>query len=186
MNTERASASEPGLTGHVGVADAGHLLDHAHDLIAVSGLVVVPDVEDAAGAVQNGGLRIDDTGAVGADDVTRDDLVAGGEVDLVAQRRIERQFTKIGVQLVGFGGAAQLQIEDGQRELVDIKRFDTRRDIPGYVKKDYFGPMVEDYLRQGGGKRGRVGKATSYILDAQEFKQFGVFWLESNLPSVKA
>ena len=77
-------------------------------------------------------------------------------------------------------------IEDGQRKLAGIKRFDTRRDIPGYVKKDYFGPMVEDYLRQGGGKSGRVGKATSYILDAQEFKQFGVFWLESNLPSVKA
>ncbi len=77
-------------------------------------------------------------------------------------------------------------LEGGQRVLVRIKRFDTRRDIPGYCADDYFGPMVEDFLRQGGGKRGRVGQAASYMLDAQEFKQFGIFWLESNLPSTKA
>ena len=77
-------------------------------------------------------------------------------------------------------------IEGGQRVLVRIKRFDTRRDIPGYGADDYFGPMVEDYLRQGGGKRGRVGQAASYMLDAKEFKQFGIFWLESNLTDIKA
>ena len=77
-------------------------------------------------------------------------------------------------------------IEDGRRELVGIERFDTRRDIPGYAKDDYFGPMVEDYLRQGGGKRGKVGQAASYMLDAQEFKEFGIFWLESNLLNAKA
>lgn len=78
-------------------------------------------------------------------------------------------------------------IENGQREFIDIKRFDTRRNIPGYYGKDgYFKSMVEDYLGQGGGKRGEVGQAASYILDAQDFKQFGIFWLESNLPNLKA
>ena len=77
-------------------------------------------------------------------------------------------------------------VEGGQRMLIGIKRFDTRRDIPGYVEDDYFGPMVKDYLRQGGGKSGRVGQTVSYMLDAHEFKQFGIFWLESNLPNAIA
>jgi aminoglycoside 3-N-acetyltransferase len=77
-------------------------------------------------------------------------------------------------------------VEGSQQVLVGIKRFDTRRDIPGYVENDYFGPMVKDYLRQGGGKSGRVGQAVSYMLDAHEFQQFGIFWLESNLPNAIA
>lgn len=73
-------------------------------------------------------------------------------------------------------------VEGGKRVLVGIERFDTRRDIPGYGEDDYFGPIVEDYLKREGGKSEKVGQAASYMLDAQKFKQHGIFWLESNLP----
>ena len=65
--------------------------------------------------------------------------------------------------------------------LVGIGRFDTRRDIPGYGEDDYFGPLVEDYLKREGGKGVKVGQAVSYMLDALKFKQHSRFWLESNL-----
>ena len=77
-------------------------------------------------------------------------------------------------------------VENGQRVLVGIERFDTLRDIPGYGEDDYFGPMVEAYLSQRGGKSGKVGRATAYMLDAQAFKQYGVSWLESNLRNAPA
>lgn len=73
-------------------------------------------------------------------------------------------------------------VESGKRVIVGIERFDTRHDIPGYSEDDYFGPMVEDYLRQGACNSGKVGYADSYVLDAQEFKQYGKYWLESKLP----
>jgi len=76
-------------------------------------------------------------------------------------------------------------VQGDQRVLIGIERFDTRRDIPGYGEDDYFRPMVRDYLRQGGGNKGKVGQAISYVLDAQEFKEFGIGWLESKLPGAK-
>jgi aminoglycoside 3-N-acetyltransferase len=74
-------------------------------------------------------------------------------------------------------------VKSGQRALVGIESFDTRREIPGYGENDYFGPMVQAYLTQRHARSGNLGRAASYMFDAQEFLQFGVCWLESNLPN---
>jgi len=47
-------------------------------------------------------------------------------------------------------------------------------DWPG---EDYFKTILDEYLREGRGERGRVGNAAAELLDARDFGEFGALWM---------
>ena len=77
-------------------------------------------------------------------------------------------------------------IQDNHGKLVHIERFDTRHNIPGFESGDYFDAMVVEYIRRGKGREGMVGKASSYLIDALDFRTFGISWLEHQLATASS
>ncbi len=48
--------------------------------------------------------------------------------------------------------------------------------------EDYFGVIVREYLAEGRGRRGVVGRAQSELLDAKDVVEFGVAWMTERFP----
>jgi len=67
----------------------GHVLKDAHDLAAVTKLVVVPDVEHRVLAIGDSRLGINDTGVAVADEVGGDHFGGVDVVDLLLERGIQ-------------------------------------------------------------------------------------------------
>lgn len=65
-------------------------------------------------------------------------------------------------------------LKDGKTVWVDIEDFETGEEHDDYT----FEAIVKDYLAAGYGKRGQVGQAQCYLLDAKPLCNFGVGWLE--------
>jgi aminoglycoside 3-N-acetyltransferase len=69
-------------------------------------------------------------------------------------------------------------LADGRKTWVEVEEFDSSRGIKDWGEGDYFVALVEDYLASGQGRRGQVGAARSYLLDAGDLVRFGVEWME--------
>ncbi len=66
---------------------------------------------------------------------------------------------------------------DGQTVWVDLEEFDTADNV---IDADYgFDTIATDYLATGKGRKGKVGRATSYLFEADDLATFGIQWLES-------
>lgn len=63
-----------------------------------------------------------------------------------------------------------------------IEEFNTGVPIVAGLDEDYFATVVEAFLANGNGRRGRVGAAPSVLVPALEMVAFGVEWLESRFP----
>ena len=62
------------------------------------------------------------------------------------------------------------------------EEFDTDRPVVEAFPDDYFARIVEDYLATGAGRRGRVGRAESVLVDAAGIVPFAVGWIEARAP----
>lgn len=62
-----------------------------------------------------------------------------------------------------------------------IEEYDTGHGIVDWPENDYFTPIVRAYLDSGKGRTGKVGAATTYLLDASSLHEFAVGWMEKNL-----
>jgi aminoglycoside 3-N-acetyltransferase len=60
-----------------------------------------------------------------------------------------------------------------------IEEFDTVDPVVDGLAPDYFGRIVEEFLRTGQGRRGQVGSAKSVLVPAPAIITFAVRWLES-------
>lgn len=61
-----------------------------------------------------------------------------------------------------------------------IRTVDCLDDSEGIVDwpgEDYFKSILDDYLREGRGARGLVGRAESQLLDARDFAAYGANWM---------
>src|SRR5690606_34215931 len=65
-----------------------HLFHHANHLAAVTKFVVVPDVQDNAVVVADGGFGIDHTGVARTNEVGRNHFLRADVVDLLVQFRV--------------------------------------------------------------------------------------------------
>ena len=69
-------------------------------------------------------------------------------------------------------------LRDGQRVWVEIEEFDTCGGIlPG--AEEYFEIIPRAYLSSGKDRSGKIGAAQSYLLDASDFVEFAIQWLEN-------
>ena len=108
------------------VVRAGYLLGNAHDLAAVAHLVVIPDIEVGAVAVDDGGLRIEDAGRTRTDEVRRHHFRGVGVVDLILQVGVQRDLAQELVDLFLARGLFQRQAEDA----MDTFGVGTRIELP--------------------------------------------------------
>ncbi len=74
-------------------------------------------------------------------------------------------------------------LQNGQRVWVEVEEYDTGRGVVDWQGGDYFEAIVQDFLATGQGRRGKVGAAPSYLLDAASLCRFGVEWLERRFGS---
>jgi len=58
-----------------------------------------------------------------------------------------------------------------------IECLDDNNGIVDFSGRDYFRVILEDYLSDGRGRSGLVGRAHSQLIDAQDFVDFGVQWM---------
>lgn len=70
---------------------------------------------------------------------------------------------------------------DGERCWREAQEFDTNALLDAFIDDglDDIAAIATDYVLQGNGRRGRVGRANSWLFDAQDLVSFGVAWLES-------
>lgn len=67
-------------------------------------------------------------------------------------------------------------LQDGRRVWVDLEEFETGENV---IDADYsFETIARDYLATGKGHYGLVGKAASYLFEADDLAKFGIRWLE--------
>ncbi len=59
--------------------------------------------------------------------------------------------------------------------------FDDSDRIVDWTDDSYFPQILLDFLAAGRARQGRVGRATSELLDAAEFVDFAVDWMARNL-----
>jgi aminoglycoside 3-N-acetyltransferase len=71
-------------------------------------------------------------------------------------------------------------LQNGERVWMDVEEYDTGKGIVDWEGEDYFLLIVREYLEAGNGRRGMVGTASSYLLDAPELHEFAVTWMERN------
>ena len=71
--------------------------------------------------------------------------------------------------------------QNGRVELVDIAEFDTSVPIVDGMPADAFARIAQSALTIGAGRRGVVGKASSYVFDAAALVKEGVRRLESSV-----
>ncbi len=62
-----------------------------------------------------------------------------------------------------------------------IECLDDKEGVVDYAGRDYFSVILEDYLSDGRGNSGLVGRAQSQLIDAQDFVDFGVQWMKRSL-----
>lgn len=62
-----------------------------------------------------------------------------------------------------------------------VECLDDTNGIADYPGDDYFGVIVGEYLRCGAAARGRVGRATSELIDARDLVDFAVRWMNAHL-----
>jgi aminoglycoside N3'-acetyltransferase len=86
--------------------------------------------------------------------------------DLPGKRRVRRHYRVTSVE-----GPA----------LVAVECLDDEFGIVDWPGEDYFGLIVRDYLAGGRARTGRVGNASSELIDAADMVRFGVGWMETNL-----
>lgn len=67
----------------------------------------------------------------------------------------------------------------GVGEWVDIEEYDTSHPVVGGASEDYFGEIVEDYLRTGRAHTGPVGAAEAYLFEGADLHAHAVEWLEA-------
>lgn len=67
---------------------------------------------------------------------------------------------------------------DGQRVWIEFEEYDTCWGIRNWESEEYFSVILHEYLSSGHGRRGRIGGADSYLLDAAELAGFAVEWIE--------
>lgn len=70
---------------------------------------------------------------------------------------------------------------EGVKTWVEFEEFDTNRPVVPQAEEDYFEVICKEYLAAGYGRVGRVGKAQSYLFDADHLVQFAVHWMEEHL-----
>lgn len=68
---------------------------------------------------------------------------------------------------------------DGRTEWHRWEEFDTTDPIVDGLPGDYFATVVEDFLKAGGGHRGKIGNARSVLVSAPKIVRHGVDWLEA-------
>jgi aminoglycoside 3-N-acetyltransferase len=61
-----------------------------------------------------------------------------------------------------------------------IEEFDTSDPVVAGLSDDYFAQIVVEFLASGHGSQGRVGTASSVLVEAASICRFGVEWLEQN------
>ena len=64
-----------------------------------------------------------------------------------------------------------------------VEEFDTSDPVVDGFADDYFATIVEDFLADGQGVRGRVGAAGCVLVDARAMCAFGVAWMEARCPA---
>ena len=133
----------PECSGHSGVREPGDFLHDPDDLVAVASLVVVPDVQDAAIAVGDRRLTIDDARAIGPDEVARHEFGRCRVVDLLTQidthRRIAQHGVDVGNRRLGLKG----EVEDGERDVRHGHTNGIAGELPGE-----FSANAEAYIQQ--------------------------------------
>lgn len=68
-------------------------------------------------------------------------------------------------------------LQNGKREWVEVEEYDTCGNVLPYAER-YFDTIPREYLASSERVSGRVGTAGSYLLDASDFVEFAVQWLE--------
>ena len=71
-------------------------------------------------------------------------------------------------------------LQDGQRAWVDIEEYDTTDGIADFGSDDYFLAIGEAYVASGKGCAAEIGGAESFLLEADDLKQFGMHWMEAH------
>jgi aminoglycoside 3-N-acetyltransferase len=66
---------------------------------------------------------------------------------------------------------------------VDFEEFDTCDPVASYLPDNVFERIAHDHLASGFGREGRIGRAVSYLFDADSLVRFGVDWLEQHASS---
>lgn len=83
------------------------------------------------------------------------------------QKRIKRYSCPIG--------------DAGQKIWVDLEEYDTSDTV---IDADYqFDVIAKDYLATGKGRAGLIGRAQSYLFEADDLARFGIQWLERRFGS---
>jgi len=72
-------------------------------------------------------------------------------------------------------------LRDGAKVWVDLEEYDTGDNV---IDADYrFDMIATDYLATGKGRAGLIGRAQSYLFEADDLAQFGIQWLETRFGS---
>jgi aminoglycoside N3'-acetyltransferase len=59
-----------------------------------------------------------------------------------------------------------------------VRSLDDSHGIVPWAGEDYFTLILQNYLAEGHGARGRVGEAASELLDARDLVAYGAAWME--------
>src|SRR5690606_14260234 len=94
------------------VVDASHFVNHTNNLVAVTEFVVVPEVQNTAIAINDGGSGVHNCSFTGTHKVAGYCIRIFGVTDLVLQRRVQRQQTQELVDLFLGSGSFQIQHQD--------------------------------------------------------------------------
>jgi aminoglycoside 3-N-acetyltransferase len=76
-----------------------------------------------------------------------------------------------------------LETPEGPKH-VWIECLDDSEGIADWEGEDYFAEILKSYLAEGRHRAGRVGAASSELLDAEDLAHFGARWMEKNLRTV--
>src|SRR5690606_9811769 len=93
-------------------SDASQLVDDAHDLGAVTCLIVIPHVQNHTAAIHDGGLSVDDTRVTGAHEVRGNHFRRVHVIDLLLQVGIQGRLAQEVVDFLDAGFALQVQVQD--------------------------------------------------------------------------
>ena len=66
-------------------------------------------------------------------------------------------------------------------EIRHVDCLDDNEGIVDWPGEDYFAVILREYLSLGSASRGRVGRAQSELIVAQELVDFGVRWMAEHL-----
>lgn len=69
-------------------------------------------------------------------------------------------------------------LREGRAEWVEIEEFDTGDPVVDAAPEDHFEQLVGAYLEERDVPKGKVGRAESYLFDAEPLHRFAVGWLE--------